>query len=62
METLTLSPQALEQLGRMLRDRPWIQFPVLFLEVAGQKPELLEDDSNNPMENSQYAHTHAPAE
>lgn len=61
MQTLTLSPLALEQLGRILRDGPLTQCPVLLVEVLDQKPELLTDDSNNQPESSKYAHTHTQA-
>ncbi len=48
METLILSSRALEQLGRLLRERPVVECPVLFGEVLNQRPELLlQEDPNN---------------
>ena len=57
METLTLSPAALEQLGRMLRDGPIAQFPSLFVEVLNQKPSVVLQDSNIKQD-SMYANTY----
>lgn len=41
METLTLSPEALEQLGQLLRDTPVTRCAFLFVEVLDQQPRLL---------------------